>query len=458
MSLVNSDYPLDTEDRSFWHWLGGIGKAVLGNSTKFRHARQFTRINQRVILMDFSYGNLMAIAQNVPHLNTVISKGAEMFSNMKVKHVDKNGKEVKNSPILKLLNNPNPIDTTLESFLYKYYVNDAIYSSTFQYKNYGRALKYRGDDLPSLLWVLPSGEIRVELTGKIYRQTKIEDIILGYKLFLDPEMYTPDEVIYITEGISANGVTAGNRLEALQIPLSNIMAALKSNNIILTERGLIGFIGSGGGDKDADGALPFDAAERKRAEKDYQQRTSLDREGSHVTFTNANIKWIPMTFDVKQLMLLEGLEDAFTHICGAYGLDRRIFPESVIGKSTLSTTSDVEDALKATYQNTIQPKADKLMAHWMQHFGLNDKEEKLIADYSWLPVMQQDELVREQAFNQKVTALSLLLKDGVISHEQYAELAEVEMDGTGEVLQAPAPALPPANKDDKNNNKPTPSK
>lgn len=448
MSLINSDFPQDSEDRSFLHWLGGIGRAVIGNSRKFLQARQWTRINQKVLLMDFSYGNLMAIAQNTPHLNVIITKGAEMFSNMKIKHVDKDGQDIEGSDILKLLSKPNPLQT-MDGWLYQFYVYNAIYNNAFGYKNYARRKEFRGGDLPSFLWWLPSGEMKINLTGMIYRQTKIEDIIIGYTLFLDPTMFTPDEIIFITEGIAANGISCGTKLEALQIPLSNINAALKSKNIIIAERGLMGIISSGGGSTDSQGALPFDKKERERAEKMYQRNTSLDQEGSHVTFSNANLKWIPMAFDVKQLQLSEGLEDDFAVLCGAFGLDRDIFP-SVKG----ATFENKEQGLKFTYQNTIQPLADKLMLHLENHFGLTDagKGEHLIADYSWMPLMKEDEEKAEQARNQRAQACSTMLADGVISHEQYAEIMDVEFDGTGEIVQPPAPVLgKPATKPKKPN-------
>ena len=401
--------------------------------------------------MDFSYGNLMAVAQNVPHLNVALSRGADIFSSMKLRHVDKDNNDIKDSEVIKLLRNPNPLQNQQE-WLYMFYIYMGIYNSVFGYKNYARDSKYRGNDLPSLLWWLPSGEMKINLSGKIYRQNRLEDIILNYTLFLDPEPYNPDEIIYLTEGVIANGVAAGNRLEAMQIPLSNIVAALKSQNIIISERGLIGFISSDGGNKDSDGALPFDKKERKRAEKDYSRKYSLDQEGGHVTFTNSAIKWVPMTFDMKQLMLFEGLESDFCQILAAYGLDRKLFPASILAPAGLGNSADVEAAMKATIQNAIQPLANKLMSKLEAHFNIDGVNEKLISDYSDLPVMQQDELTSQQAFNQKVAGLDILFKSGIISAKQFAELAEVKMDGSGEPYQAPVQidpnnldALPPKN-------------
>ena len=52
-------------------------------------------------------GNLMKVYHEVPHLRIAIDKKAEMFSNMEVKVVDKNGIELQNHPILDLFQRPN---------------------------------------------------------------------------------------------------------------------------------------------------------------------------------------------------------------------------------------------------------------------------------------------------------------------------------------------------------------
>ncbi len=203
------------------------------------------------------------------------------------------------------------------------------------------------------------------------------------------------------------------------------MAALKTNNVILTERGLIGFIS--GDDKSTTGmGVEMTPEERSKFERQYQSDRSLDSANSHVLLTGASMKWVPMTFDVKQLMLYEGLEDSFGQICGAYGIDRDIFP-STKG----ATNENKEMGLKATIQNTMQPLGTKLMNVIAENLGVTDQGEKLRMKWDHMPVMKEDELAAEQAFYEKVNGLSILKRDGIISAKQYAELASVKMDGTG---------------------------
>src|ERR1022692_2931165 len=119
MGIISSLFGTDSEN--FFNMFGGIRRSVLGtNNGKFNMDRNYVPINQKVILIDTSFDELIGVAQNVPHLNTVISRGAEMFSQGKIKHLDKNGEEIIDSPIIKLLSKPNPLQSG-EGFLYEFY-------------------------------------------------------------------------------------------------------------------------------------------------------------------------------------------------------------------------------------------------------------------------------------------------------------------------------------------------
>jgi hypothetical protein len=63
----------------------------------------------------------------------------------------------------------------------------------------------------------------------------------------------------------------------------------------------------------------------------------------------------------------------------------------------------------------------------MQQFKLTDEGYKLIADFSHLPVLQDDELSKQQAMSAKVNNYSIMLRDGVITSEQYAAEFGIEL-------------------------------
>lgn len=423
----------------FMNFLGGISEAILGRpNPKFRlynyqYGPNWNPARVQMIPIDCSYGQLLNIAHNVPHLNVVISKGAEMFSNLRIKHLDKDGNEIPftESPILQMLRKPNPLQKT-GAFLYDFYINNAVYNVNFIYKNKAINLP---SALPKTMWNLPSGLMQYKITGKIYDQTEIDGIISWYKIINRDRLYLPSEIILMSEGISDNGITAKSRIESLQIPLSNVVASLKSLNIIITERGMIGFVSSDASQKDGDGPLPFDEAERKRVETDYRNRYNEDGWQGHVGFTSSKITWTPLTFDVGQLKLLEGLEDSFGLICGEYGIDRDVFP-SVKG----ATWENKEKGERATYQNTLQPLADKLMDELSDAFLLHEKGEKLSACFKHLPVMKDDEKKDAEAKLIRTNRHKQLKADGIINAQAYADMEGIPLSGDG-VTQHPPTSL-----------------
>lgn len=408
-----------------WNAFGSVLSAIAGRAGgKFSSSyNRYQPINLKQFLVDCSPNQLLKVAEIVPHLNTIISRGAELFSLMEVKHVDKDGNEIENSPVLRFLRKPNPLQN-LEQYLYQYYVLNGVYNKTFQHKIKG--LSY--EKVPVAMWLLPSGSMKVNATGKIYRQTNIKEIISSYEMVgtEQQEIFETENIIYMAEGVGVSILNPVSRVEALQIPLSNIIASLKSNNIIITERGMIGFIknkSAGGNDHQ-----PPNAEEIKRLRTEYQNEYSLDSRGGHIGVTSLDAEWVPMTFNVAELGLNETIELSFATLCDAYGHDRDIYA------STKGATFENKlQGLKSTINNGLQPVADKLMRTLTAELLDESTGEQLIACYDHLPIMKEDELKEAQAEKTETERLSILYRDGVIGPEQYAQEAEVVFDGDGKV-------------------------
>lgn len=434
--FVNSRFP-PSQENGFFGW---VRRNVLGRFGKFNRAMNaFYPINPKMFLIDTSPGELMSVAMDHPHLNTILTTGARIFSMMEIRHVDKDGNDIENSEVLKLLKKPNPMQTQRQ-YLSAWYIMNGVYNKTFQYKNKGLSYK----KLPAALQILPSGWMKINATGKIFRQTKLSDIITSYEMLNEVEPFTVDEVIYMVEGVGNNPLNPISKIQAQQIPLSNIMAALKSRNVILTSRGATGIIASDGGAGDGEGAIPMDEIESKKLRKEYKQKYSLDSDDGHVMFTHTNLKWIPMSFDISQLKLIEGLEDDFAALIASFMHDRDIYP-SVKG----ATFENKQAGMKYTIQNGMQPLADVLMEQLTENivdetiYGVGSR---LIASYDKVPAMQADKLKAAQAKFFTVRSMSVAMHDGVINHDTYAEESDVEMTGDKKIL----PTTPQANNNENN--------
>jgi len=361
--------------------------------------------------------NKLQIYNTIPHFQSVVNQLADMFKNMEVKlYNKKTGEEVENHPVLDLLKNPNPL-RSFEEFLYEYYVFKSVFGNAFIYQ-----IKGLPSALPSLMWNLLPSDVEVVPTGKLYSQTTIDGIIKSYKVY-DQSTYinvAPSDMIYKNEGVGGNLITSISKVDALQLPLSNIVGALKSENVLIVERGAEGILSN---ETNSDGgAIPLVKEERERIEKEMQRTYGIFDGQKRKIITNSSLKWQPMSFPMKDLMLLECIESDFQSICAAYGADRDLFP-STKG----ATFENKNNGLKATYQNTIQPQADDFINTLNNALALDKQGLYLEACYKHVPVLQEDKQMEEQAEKTEaeknsinvntIITLNGAVKNGEISRE-----------------------------------------
>lgn len=341
------------------------------------------------IIIDYFASEKMRYLVECPHLAAVIYKKAEMFANMQVK-ATKRGKdgsvtELENNEIVALIKKPNVLQSW-ESFCKQYMIYKEIYGNNFIYKN--KPLSSRP---PTSLWNLPSGQVEIMPTGMYFKQTSLIDIIEKYKLNINGQWeYIPtEEILYIPENLdmSTELLKGTSKIDALKIPISNIIGALKTLNCITYDRGALGILSNQSKDSTG-GGIPMSEEERERIETQYRKQFGINADQMRTIITNSSLAYQSMTFPTKDLILLEQLEDDFSIICGTYGMDRDIFP-SLKG----ATFENKKNGEIATYQSTIQPEADSFMRCLSEDFGLSQQGIELIADYSWLPLLQNDKQI-----------------------------------------------------------------
>lgn len=380
------------------------GENILGGGLPgYGYSTSFYLNSNQPILIDCS--NLMQVYKDCPHLQIVINKRAEMLSNAQIKIVSikDEEKEIESHPVLDLLKKPNPLQTT-EEFLAQYSLYRDIYGNAIIYK-----LAATSTSLPKALWNLPLGQFEVVPTGKMFNQTKLENIIKEYRIMTSKgwATYKPSEIIHKAFLNSDKVLVGESKIPNLALPISNIIGALKTRNILIYKKGAIGILSSA--NKDSDGGLPLTKDERKRIHDEYQNTYGLNDEQSQIIITESNLSWNAMSYPTKELMLFEEIEDDFASILGAYGMPRDLFP-STKG----ATFENQEQAEQGAYNNTIQPMADDIMSTLSEQFGLTAEGLKLVADFDWLPLMQADKTEEQSIEKSKTEEYSQL--SGVIAN------------------------------------------
>jgi hypothetical protein len=79
------------------------------------------------------------------------------------------------------------------------------------------------------------------------------------------------------------------------------------------------------------------------------------------------------------------------------------------------------------YQDTIQPETQAMYDSIMHQIGLSQQGYYLEACFDHLPVLQDDEMQHAQTNKVEVDTYSIMLKDGIITPEQYASEFDIEI-------------------------------
>jgi len=355
--------------------------------------------------------NAWELFMTIPELRAVIDKRASMMSANKPVMVDKNGALVQNHWLLDLINKPNPMQSWAD-VVYSLSVNDALYSNSFAYS------PLRSFNQRNIFVTLPSGKIEIRTTGRTLKQMDVDGMIEGFRFKYDNEGFetlTVDDVIYLTTADGMNLIKPTSKLDALKYPLSNIKASYHKRNVLLENIGAIGILSAQ--KSDIGGSIPMTPEEKHEIQRDWYNRSK-----DELIITESQVNWQPMSYPTRDLMLFEELTADKLAIIDAYGLNYNLF-----SSDKGATFTNVKDSIRMCYTDTIIPETQSMYDTIMQQFKLSDEGYKLIADFSHLPVLQDDELSKQQAMSAKVNNYSVMLRDGVITSEQYAAEFGIEL-------------------------------
>jgi hypothetical protein len=168
------------------------------------------------------------------------------------------------------------------------------------------------------------------------------------------------------------------------------------------------------------GAIVMTPEEKKALQKDWYNRQKDD-----LIITEADLNWTPMSFPTRDLMLFEELNADKLALIDAFGLNANIF-----SSEKGSTFSNVRDSVRMVYTDTIIPETQQMYDTIMHQFGLSQQGYFLKAQFDHLPVMQHDEKLASEAEKIKVDTYSVLLRDGIITREQFATEFGIDFQGT----------------------------
>jgi hypothetical protein len=355
-------------------------------------------------------GDAWRLFIDIPELRSVINKRATMMSSNVPTLFDKDGNLVTDHWINDLITKPNGVQSWSD-VVYSMSVQDALYSNVVAYcpvRSFGQR---------NLIITLPNNKIKINLSGKKLKQMEINDLIDSFVFTYDDgskETIQLEDSIYLTTADGMNIVRPISRIDSLRLPLSNIMASYNKRNVLLENLGAIGILSAQS--NDMGGAIPMTPEERQKIQKDWYRRQK-----DELIITESNVNWQPMSYPTRDLMLFEELTEDKLAIIDAFGLNYNLF-----SSEKGSTFSNVRDSIRMAYTDTIIPETQQMYDSMIAQWGLQG-EYYLQANFQHLPILQDDEQVKAQAEKTKVDTWSVMLRDGVITQQQYAEEFDIEL-------------------------------
>lgn len=359
-------------------------------------------------LIDITNGKIRHLFRENPYLQLVINTRANFLSALKWEHY--NGDDlVEDSSYVKLLDNPNPLESGQE-FIKKLSINYDLYGASILY-----APKPTLENIaPKLIHVLPSERIEVIPTGKLYEQDTIDGIIKTYRYlkFSDDKDkdFESKDIIYIKDNCLVNPIKPESKITSLRYQLSNIKCAMESRNVLIKDRGARGILSL-----DNKTTIPMNPEEKIKLEKKLGDKYGLKQGQKSIMLSTAPVKWTQITENVKSLMLFEEINDDFMTIIDSYGLNINIF-----SRDNGQTFENYKESLKGIYQNTIIPHANNIAQKLNNYFELPEGE-YLKATFD-IPSLKKDENLEAQAFQSKANAINNL-KD-ILPEEDFKKLYE----------------------------------
>ena len=327
----------------------------------------------------------------------VVNKRATMLSNGVFRVKDyKTGKVIENHPLLKLLEKPSPLMNRNEWLMHVAICHD-IYGNSVIYKNSPSALS----EFPVTLMPLPNSDLKAKMTGKRYKQTKIDEIVEYYELQSIREKFTPSELIHIKTSATDDTIFGLSPLHAIQMELSNIRGAKGFRNVNITKKGALGLLSP---KTNPNGVFPLDSQSRKDLEDQYAKDNGIFDGQTPVKFSPVPVDYQNLAYPIKDSMLFEEVDANMRAIIDLYGLNENIF-----SKEKGATFSNFKDGLISAYQDSIIPFAEKICFSINDSMNNFEKGYYVELDYSHIPALQEDGRLKANQVKTQVETLEKLI-------------------------------------------------
>lgn len=337
-----------------------------------------------------------------PALLKVICLQCDLFSLGKVKVFSSTDVEQVQDPFLKLLSNPNPMQSQsqlLWDFMFYNMMGNAYcYVDSNIVTNESNKIYFLAND--KMHW--PRG-LEVEKDKLVFSRAKENEIfksVITYRYDDGTTIDIPLSKIIINSDLTnstGNWFKGNSRLDALYKIIANSEAALDSTNINIRYSGK--FMVAGTADPKDVSKLPLGAEEKQDIETKVNGKKSV-----HAVKSMIDIK--RFVENIGNLKLDEHYRTAYFLIGSMYNIPKDVLEAYLQG----ATFENQEKAVGRHISYTLQPKGNDWLQALGKRFNYDKEGKKICIDWAHLPFMQVFKKDEVSIQTQQISALTSMLK------------------------------------------------
>lgn len=256
--------------------------------------------------------------------------------------------------------------------------------------------------------------------GMITAMTRKEDFIEKYTCSIlgHTVNFRPDQLMILNDGFYQDENTDFtlplSKLVGLDMAISNICAAMEADNVLLRKKGPLGFISHDAATKDQASYMPMTKGQKNELQKSLTAY-GLSWDQYQYVISRVAAKWVPMSFNVKELGTKETIEANEKAICHRYA-----FPY-VLYEETNTTYANGDNAIATVYQTNVIPNANKDINEYGKFFKAKDNACKVCYNFENVGALQEDKKLEAEVRLSTDEALKIEYDNDLITLNQWRE-------------------------------------
>jgi phage portal protein BeeE len=182
-------------------------------------------------------------------------------------------------------------------------------------------------------------------------------------------------------------------------------------NTVTQYRGALGFVSKVSRANQLD-ILPAEDLMTPLRER-FLERYGTGKQKDAIAFTPYDLKWVKIDAPISDFLPVEIDEKQFGHICNQFHI-----ADVLLNSKLSSTYNNVKEAQVSSYQNCMMPLLETILRSLSEYLGMTARNEWFEGDFSGISALQEDELDKYKALNEKRTYYVELYNAGMITKNQ----------------------------------------